>query len=65
MTIKNKINELKAKQVQRLSFLDDLSPQKIDAHIDNLFPSFNVAQKTFMKKLSNLLILHLEKKIRR
>lgn len=61
MAITNKLDEFKTKQDERLSFLADISYQKIDAHIDNLFPNLNVAQRNYLKKLSKV-VLYLERK---
>lgn len=62
MVIKNKLNELESKQSERLSFLADISHQKIDSYIDNLFSNLNVAQRNYLKKLSKL-VLYIEKKL--
>ena len=62
MAIINKLSEIEARHNERRSFLADISYEKIDVHIDNIFPNLDEAQKNYLKKLSKL-VLYLEKKI--
>lgn len=61
MTITNKVNELKAEQNERISFLADIPYSAVDGYIENLFSNFKTGQKGFLKKLTKL-VLYLIKK---
>lgn len=61
MIIKNKAAQQKTIQDERISFLADISYSKVNNYIDNLFSNLNTGQRTYLKKLTKL-VLYLVKR---
>ncbi len=61
MAIKNKANDLKVENDERISFIADLPYSAVDDHVENLFSNLSAEQKAFLKKLTKL-VLYLIKK---
>lgn len=54
--IRNKVAEQKIIQNERISFLADIEYSKVNNYIDNLFSNLNTAQRTYLKKLTKLVL---------